>query len=341
MPVLPNQPLNSTSTGSGLSSQLVDAASNIVTGAVGNPYNVGSRINSGQMFAYTTTGPGGYQTVGPSRLVNFPQVAADWRVRISLPPGATYFNNTLLSPLKLSSAYKDPLYPNENDVAFNAAAALLGQSQPTTVVFPYTPNVQITHTANYTSQKLTHNNYAHYYYDNSEVQSINLTGEFTVQNITEGQYLLATIYFFRTITKMFFGQDPLAGNPPPIVYLNGYGKYYLPNVPCVVTSFQHTMPDSVDYVEIPEPTTTGVENYNLSTNRNIGATTRLPTTSSITVSLQPVYSRLGQSQNFSLQDFAAGYMINSYNPASATVYGTNLLGNKFPAGGKPSNGGFI
>jgi hypothetical protein len=204
------------------------------------------------------------------------------------------------------------------------------------VVFPYTPQITVAHTANYTPQKLTHSNYAQYFYDNSEVGAITLTTDFTVQNVSEGQYLLAAIYFFRSCTKMFFGAGPNAGNPPPIVYLNGYGQYYLPNVPCVVTSFSHTMPSDVDYMDIPEPSATLVP-QTLYPRLN---STRLPTTSNMTLTLQPVYSRLAQSQGFSLEDFARGGLINQVNSSNpATGFGatqpTKHVNNNI------KNGGFL
>jgi hypothetical protein len=227
--------------------------------------------------------------------------AADWRVRVALAPGSNYLSNDpknrLLAPLR------------------NSNSALAGSYG---VIFPYTPQISVTHTANYSQQKLTHNNYAQYFYENSEVQALNINGDFTVQSLDEGQYLLATIYFFRAVTKMFFGQDgsgrfgslPAAGLPPPLVYLNGYGQYYLPNVPCVVTSFAHTMPADVDYVDIFDP------------RRDSNGSTRLPTTSQISLTLQPVYSRLSQNNYFSLSAFARGDLINRQTSGPATSFGS-------------------
>ena len=161
------------------------------------------------------------------------------------------------------------------------------------VIFPYTPQIQLSYAASYSPLKTTHSNYPAFFYEGSEVSAIQLSGTFTVQNIEEGQYLLAAIYFFRASTKMFYGSGDNAGNPPPILFLNGYGSHYLPNVPCVLTSFQHTMPEDVDYVEIPIT----------------GGKTRMPTSSSISIGLQPVYSRTTQSQ-FNLQEFAQGKLID-------------------------------
>jgi hypothetical protein len=235
-----------------------------------------------------------------------------------------------------------PLVTESGGGSDNPIGAALGQitglggTKRIGVVFPYTPTITVAHTASYTPQKLTHSNYTQYFYDNSEVSAITLNTDFTVQNVNEGQYLLAAIYFFRSCTKMFFGYGPAAGNPPPIVYLNGYGQYYLPNVPCVVTSFSHTMPADVDYVDIPEPSVTrGSQGLNPRLN-----STRLPTTSQMSLSLQPVYSRLAQSQGFSLEDFARGSLINRVGAAGqASGFGatqpTKYVNNNI------KNGGFL
>lgn len=330
MPVLPNQPLNNTiNTGQSVGSQIGSAFTNSLAGSVGlNPFQ--NRQNVATMFNYSRP-----SNPGPGPVVNYPQASYDWRVRISLPPKAPYFyndpSNNLLKPLVTESTN------SLTSAVVGSVNSLFGSTGQTRigVVFPYTPTVTVTHTANYTPQKLTHSNYTQYFYDSSEVQPITVTGEFTVQNVNEGQYLLATIYFFRSITKMFFGRDQQAGNPPPIVYLNGYGQYYLPNIPCVCTSFSHTMPDGVDYMDIPEP---GIV-YNPYLQNPVLNSTRLPTTSTITITLQPVFSRYSQSQRFSLNDFARGALINYSDPTNpATRFGSTTAPKN---GGSAGPGGFI
>lgn len=330
MPVLPNQPLQTTATNqnSSFGTQIGQSVMNSLQGAVGlNPAM--NRQNIAQMYAYSNN------TTGPNVIVNFPQAAYDWRVRISLAPKSNYFyndpNNRLLSPL-----VADMPGDSVTGTVLQSLTNLFGGagSKSVGVVFPYTPTVSVTHQANYQQQKLTHNNYTQYYYDNSEVQAISVSGEFTVQNVNEGQYLLAALYFFRSVTKMFFGSEQLAGNPPPIVFLNGYGQYYLPNVPCVVTSFQHTMPADCDYVDVPEPGLT----YNPAVTNPVLNSTRLPTTSTLQLSLQPVYSRMAQ-QKFSLKDFSRGAMINT---AGAGMPSSAFGSTTFPMnGGQSGNGGFI
>lgn len=201
---------------------------------------------------------------------------SDWRVRVGLLKWVDDPNNFILTPLKRTN---------------NA------------VVFPYTPNITVTHNARYQEQALTHSNYKNYFYEGSDVSAINIVGDFTVQNRDDALYLLAAIFFFRTCTKMYFGKDSNAGNPPPIVALDGYGDFYFPHVSCVITSFQHTMPADVDYVEIK---------YSEGKAGKVGSASqkiaRLPTTSQINLTLQPIYSRKAMT-NFNLTQFSQGKLI--------------------------------
>ena len=178
----------------------------------------------------------GFKIGGAKINLNLGGGAPDWRVRVSLADSANYF------------------YHSQSKEDRGIMAPLFGNEYQNGVIFPYTPSVQVTHTANYSQQKFTHSNQPGYYYENSEVAAISITGDFTVQNAIEGQYLMAAITFFRAATKMWFGsagKDNRQGFPPPMVFLNGYGENYLKNVPCVITSFSHTMPAEVDYIEVP------------------------------------------------------------------------------------------
>lgn len=167
------------------------------------------------------------------------------------------------------------------------------------VIFPITPQIQMTHTAKYNSQSLAHSNYAMHFYEGSEVGQIQVNGDFPVQTVKEGQYLLAAIYFFRAATKMFWGRDDLAGTPPPMLFLTGYGTHYFPKVPCVLTQFVHTMPHDGDFIEVPSlgPGTDGGSGK-----------TRLPTYSTLQCQFQPIYSR-GSLKEFTLTEFAKGNLL--------------------------------
>lgn len=267
----------------------------------------------------------------------------DWRVRISLADKSDIF-------------YKDPLQLN--------TALMYPLVETNGVIFPYTPSITIGHSANYNSQALTHSNYPAQFYTNSEVNDITISGEFTVQSPEEGQYLMAAVYFFRSATKMFFGQGTNVGNPPPIVFLDGYGSHYFPHVPCVITNFTHTLPNEVDYIKVPI-TNTFLEDVALEKpNANIGSvqnaeyvpslldssntsgrvtksgavlgvdapaysssptseaagrmtqqyknivsSTRVPTSSTISITLRTVYSRKNLHDRFDLNKFAKGELL--------------------------------
>ena len=117
------------------------------------------------------------------------------------------------------------------------------------VVFPYTPRINTVYRAEYSDYKLTHSNYRGFFYQSSYVDDIQITATFTAQDTYEAEYLLAVIHFFRSATKMFYGaNDPLAGSPPPIVYLQGFGEYQLNLHSCVIAQFNYNLPNDVDYI---------------------------------------------------------------------------------------------
>jgi hypothetical protein len=147
----------------------------------------------------------------------------------------------------------------------------------------------MTDTAKYSSAGLVHANYAMQFYESSEVSAIQIMADFPVQNSQQAQELLGCIYLFRAATKMFWGSDAAAGTPPPLCFLNGYGKGYMKNVPCVVTSFSHTMPEDKDYI--------------------YANGTRVPTMSQIQLQLQPVYSRNSLNE-LSIKSVASGSLLN-------------------------------
>ena len=155
---------------------------------------------------------------------------ADWRVKLRLAPGSTYLYNApggagILAPLAAQGG----------------------------VIFPYTPTIQTTYKATYSSHDLTHSNYKGYYYQGSSVEPVTLSCLFTAQSTVEAEYLLAVIHFFRSVTKMFYGKDPERGTPPPLVYLTGLGEFQFNEHPCVVQSFTYDLPPEVDYIRARSP----------------------------------------------------------------------------------------
>ena len=216
----------------------------------------------------------------------------DWRVRLSVAPNANY------------------LYQDEG----NNLLALLKETNG--CVWPYTPDVTMTYSAAYGKNAPPHSNYPIHTYKNSEVSTIGITGDFTAQTPREAKYLLACMMFLRASTKMFWGSDPEAGQPPPVLYLNGYGSHFLPNVPVVVTSYTANLPSDTDYIEayVEESAlqTDGFLDQFVSfvqPNKLGKALTRIPATVTMSVTCEPVYSRLKVAREFNFTDFARGNLI--------------------------------
>jgi len=186
----------------------------------------------------------------------------DWRVRINCE--WNIFNSPLFSVLKETGG----------------------------VVWPYMPNITVSTKAEYNTIPITHANYSQYSYKNSVVDDISISGEFSCETKADAAYWIAATTFFKTATKMFFGQGDLAGNPPIICNLTGYGSHVFDKVPVIIKSFSVDFKDDVNYIQC-DPF-------------NNQKYTWVPILSTITV-VAPVYSRQGL-RKFSLQDYARGKM---------------------------------
>ena len=159
---------------------------------------------------------------------------------------------------------------------------------------------------------------------------------------------------------MFVGNDPKAGNPPPIVKFNAYGNYVFKDVPVVVTDIRVELDNGCDYIGVNVVGSAagqiegvadsisglasglgGLANSlggdtiggilgGVSTiaggvgqvaalagtfglgGTTSGGVTHVPTKSSFSVTLQPVYSR-DSARKFSLDRFVqGGYLNNSF-----------------------------
>ena len=233
---------------------------------------------------------------------------------------------------------------DKSDYLYNAAEpGILSWLKPTDgVIFPYTPQISTSYKANYSNYDLTHSNYRGYYYQNSYTDSVTITATFTAQNTYEANYLLAVIHFFRSVTKMFYGQSQHVGSPPPVCYLNGLGEYQFNKHPVLVSQFNYTLPNAVDYIRAGSPNNlqlnqnplrakTNAANPQLSsvqrlataflnkgasqnsrpapTQPNKNNPTYVPTRMDIVVTLMPIQSRTQVSQQFSMQNFANGNLL--------------------------------
>ena len=230
--------------------------------------------------------------------------------------------------------------------ANNPSSNAVGVQKTTTgtngVIFPYTPNISVAYAASYDPTDIAHSNYKIFQYKSSSVDSISITGDFTAQDTNEANYLLAVIHFFRSVTKMFYGQDnnPKPGVPPPLCYLSGFGTYQFDNHPMVITNFTYTTPTDVDYIRAgsqtnmpgqsvaQQPNTVNTSSLAASAIRLLTSNltprlpnfqkqnsainsdaTYVPTKISIAITALPVVARNDISNRFSLEKYATGQLL--------------------------------
>lgn len=249
---------------------------------------------------------------------------SDWRVRLALTDdtGANYMyrspNPGILAPLKATNG----------------------------VIFPYTPTVSVNYAASYDQTPVVHSNYTVYQYSRSSVDSVQITGDFTAQDTHEANYLLAVIHFFRSMTKMFYGQDqnPKRGTPPPLCYLFGMGTFQFSAHPLAIAGFSYNLPNDVDYIKTVSSYSPGAQqpsnntgskpsrlpigvapggkatqpNFNGPSRNQTGEVTWVPTKIQLTISCLPMQSRNQVSNKFSLEKYASGDLLNGIkNPGGA------------------------
>lgn len=210
------------------------AGSAAVFGAANQAVGTAGRLSSAVSAAYA-----GGNVAGAIRAINLPAGgeaigdifsavasfggdanANDWRVRLSLPTWPSFRTSPVLKPLKDAGG----------------------------LIFPYTPQINVQSGANYEKASVIHSNFAFHAFKNSEPGSIEIIAPLNVEDSKQALYWIAAVHYLRSVSKMFSGNDPKAGNPPPIVFLNGYGNFVFKNVPVVITKFTCNLPQDCDYI---------------------------------------------------------------------------------------------
>jgi len=323
--------------GSSLNSKIGAATATFgaVSAAVGTATNLASAISSGYSEGGIASAirsidlPSAGEAIGDMMsavsLFDSNSNANDWRVRLSLPNWVSFKNSAVLAPLKEAGG----------------------------LVFPYTPTISIKANSSYDTVPVTQTNYPFKVWKNSDPGTIEINAKMNVEDAEQAKYWIAAVHFLRSLAHQFSGNDPKAGNPPPIVFLNGYGNYVFKNVPVVLTSFSTTLPEDADYIAcevvgsaagdiegvadsiggladtiggaIPGigGITSAVSNVaggvgqvaGLMGTFGLGGTSsggqaHVPTKSSFSISLQPVYSR-DSARKFSLDRFVTGGYLNN------------------------------
>ena len=244
----------------------------------------------------------------------------DWRARLSLPAWPSFRTSPVLAPLKEAGG----------------------------LIFPYTPTINVTETATYTPVNTIHSNYGFNAYKQSDPGTISIVAPMYCEDSAQALYWIAALHYLRSVSKMFTGNDPKSGNPPPIVKFNAYGNYVFKDVPVVITSVAVSLPNDVDYIGCNVSGSAagqvagvldslsglagnfgggdGIQNIQdvlggigqiaglLGTfgvgGSVSGGVTHVPTKSQFTITLKPAYSRTNV-RKFSLDQFVTGGYMNN------------------------------
>lgn len=215
------QTLNSVGTAIGAVSSAARTVSN-VTNALSNLGSAGGVASALRSLNLPAGGEAIGDILGAIASFGGDEYANDWRVRLTLSNWSSFKNSPVLTPL----------------------------AQAGGLVFPYTPDIKIEHGTMYTPISTTHTNYSHQAFKSSDPGAITITAPMNIEDPNQGLYWIAAVHYLRSLTKMFMGDDPKAGNPPPIVMLNGYGNYVFKNVPVVVKSFNVQLDGKCDYIGV-------------------------------------------------------------------------------------------
>ena len=273
-------------------SNFLNQGSRFLTGAAGS---VANRLSAAGL---PVGGIFGRQQRTLQSNVGAPSATEDWGVKLTLP-ATTYselFGNS-------------PIMDKESIGVRNGMR------------WPVTPFINMSHSANYDSRAVIHNNYPYYAYQNSQIDQITISGSFPVNDQKSGLNFLGTLHFLRTVTKMYYGAESInQGNPPPVCRLNGYGDFVYKNVPVIITNFNVELREQIDYIGITVPTggqasefTTIQDVTGMATaedtrdaEESSGSVNYVPTDSLIAVTCLPIYSRNKITNEFTLKKFAQG-----------------------------------
>ena len=211
--------INATTATFGAVSSAVGTASRLGS-AISSAYSGGNIASAIRAIDLPAAGEAVGDIMSATALFSDNANSNDWRVRLSLANWTSFQSSPVLAPLKEAGG----------------------------LVFPYTPRITIKSTASYDTLSPTHSNFPFKVYKNSDPGQIVISAPMNVEDSTQALYWIACVHYLRSLAHMFAGNDPKAGNPPPIVFLNGYGNYVLKNVPVVLTSFSTSLDNDCDYI---------------------------------------------------------------------------------------------
>ena len=168
------------------------------------------------------------------------------------------------------------------------------------IVFPLTPTIMMSHSANYGTHETTGSISQQNFYMNTPNPNMSVTAMFASNTIEEAKYTAAALHFLKSCMKSDFGiqAGDRAGTPPPILKFSCYGTVHAKNVPVVLRNFTYTLPEDTDYVEV-----------NIG-NELVSVPTLVLVAAELTTQLTPKRIK----DDFNIRSFASGTLLKGGNP---------------------------
>lgn len=149
------------------------------------------------------------------------------------------------------------LMQNYDDQTMSYKVTLIAEPTGDVIVFDVMPEIVENHSANYASPNIIQHPGQILKYEGTSARDWTVTTRLIARTVQEATENLKKINIIRSWMMPFYGQGtadasttaPYLGAPPPILTLKAYGKSVIGPVKCVLTSYNWSWPNDIDYIQ--------------------------------------------------------------------------------------------
>lgn len=216
-------------------------------------------------------------------------------------------NSDYRARLQLYKKNADMFFAGKDDAGKDEENVLTPLKANRGVVFPFTPNLFLSRSANYGQMDFKGSNFPIYTYINSTPPVLPLIASFTATTKEEGKYMLAAWRFFNILTQADFGEQAVKGNrygqPPPVLQFSYMGPFGFDRVPVLLTDFNVIIGNNVDMVPVEHPVNKDLKGGSAFGDKEV---TYMPVDVEFTINMVPQYSPRRVRKDFSLDQMRLG-----------------------------------
>jgi hypothetical protein len=272
---------------------------NNISGIPGNPFSGGNPLKSLGPTVTNLTNDAKNSAQAIATGMSIPGVDATGAMQTVVVPGTRPTRDFRIRLAPKVNANLAVYGANDDSNILNPLRGTQG------MMFPFTPTIDWAQSVQYKTTSLVHSNQDYLSYENTPSTNISISGTFVIQNEKEAKYMLACIHFLRVVSKSYFGkasfkepssgEPSLAGLPPPVLTLNGYGDYMFNDLPVIVKDHNYTFKPDVSYIDFTVN----------------GSPIRLPAIMDISVKLVVQNTPKRLKDKFDLDKFRTGELMKS------------------------------